>query len=108
MRAVSFDHLIGAGEQRGWHVEAERLGSLKIDRQIEPGGLLSRQVGRSRPLKDAINVIRSAFVYADQTHTIRHQSADPWKNISVIHGWQPIFQREFGNSPRICVHEWRG
>jgi hypothetical protein len=24
----SFDHLVGASEQRWWHVEAERLGGL--------------------------------------------------------------------------------
>ena len=29
--AASFDHLIGADEQRGRHGEAERLGGLEID-----------------------------------------------------------------------------
>ena len=26
-----FDHLVGAREQRGWHVKAERLGGLEIN-----------------------------------------------------------------------------
>jgi hypothetical protein len=25
------NHLVGSREQRGWHVETERLGSLEID-----------------------------------------------------------------------------
>jgi hypothetical protein len=29
-QATSFDHAIGAGEQRRWHAEAERLRSLEI------------------------------------------------------------------------------
>jgi hypothetical protein len=33
--AVSFDHLVGFGEQRRWHVEAERPRSLGVDKQLE-------------------------------------------------------------------------
>src|SRR5258708_40187345 len=33
---TSFDHLIGAGEQRGWNGEAERLRRLEIDHEPKP------------------------------------------------------------------------
>src|SRR4029434_4498516 len=36
----SFDHLVGAGDERGWHSEAERLGYRNIDDEIEFGRLL--------------------------------------------------------------------
>ena len=32
-----FDHLVGDGEQRGRDGEAERLGDLKVDHQLELG-----------------------------------------------------------------------
>jgi hypothetical protein len=38
----SFDHLVGAGEQRLWHVNSQRLGSLHIDDQCEMGWLFDR------------------------------------------------------------------
>jgi hypothetical protein len=37
--ASLFDHYVGAGEQRRWHVNSERLGSLHIDDQFEMGWL---------------------------------------------------------------------
>jgi len=46
MRVGSFDYLVGAGEQRRWHGEAERLSSLEIDDQLELGRLLDRKIGR--------------------------------------------------------------
>jgi hypothetical protein len=44
-RMQLFDHLVGAGEQRRWHVEAERLGGFQIDDQFEPCRLHDREVG---------------------------------------------------------------
>jgi hypothetical protein len=39
---LSFDHLVGAREQRRRHVNSERLGSLHIDDQFEMGWLFDR------------------------------------------------------------------
>jgi hypothetical protein len=38
----SFNHLVGAGQQRWWDSEAERLSSRQIDDEIELGRLLHR------------------------------------------------------------------
>ena len=40
--AASLDHLIGGGQQRFWDGEAERLGGLEIDRELDLRDLLHR------------------------------------------------------------------
>ena len=44
--ARSFDDLVGAREARWRDREAERLGSVEVDDQLEGRGLLDRQIGR--------------------------------------------------------------
>jgi hypothetical protein len=41
---ASFDHFVGAGEERGWDSKAERLGVLEVDGQLEFDRPLDRNI----------------------------------------------------------------
>jgi hypothetical protein len=51
--SCSLDHLVGAGEQRGRHGEAEHSCGLSIDDEPELARLLDRKFRRLRTLEDA-------------------------------------------------------
>ena len=61
----SFDHLVGAREQRGRHFKAEALRRLEVDRKLVLGRRLYRQLGWLLALEDAIDVAGSLPVNAD-------------------------------------------
>src|SRR5262245_8766839 len=60
--AHSLDHLIGAGEQRGWHFEAERACSLEVDGEFVLVRGLDGQIGRFLASQDAVHVLCGASV----------------------------------------------
>ena len=57
------------------HVEAERLGGLEVDDQLELGRRLHRQVGRLLALEDAIDIAGRAPVLVDQVRPVGNQAA---------------------------------
>jgi hypothetical protein len=51
-----FYYLVGEGEHSRRHGEAERLGSLEVEHELELGGLHYGQVGRLFTLENATRV----------------------------------------------------
>jgi len=69
------DHLVGAGEQRRRHVEAKRLRGDQVEREIELGRLLDRNIGGLRAPQNFVHIIASTPKHAGDIGTIGHESA---------------------------------
>jgi hypothetical protein len=78
--APLLNHVVGAGEQRGRDVEAERFRGLEIDNQLVFGGLLHGQVGWFGALENLVDVESRAPMEVIDVRTITHETAhDPGK-----------------------------
>src|SRR4051794_27631817 len=72
---LSFDHLVGAEQERLRHGEAEGLGGLEVDRKLELDRLLDGEVGRLGALQDAVDITSRAAEQIDPVDAIGDQTA---------------------------------
>jgi hypothetical protein len=70
-----FNYLIGTHQERLGNLQADRLGGLEIDDQIEFGWLQYRQVGGLLALEDAANINAGLTVAIGKQSPVAHQHA---------------------------------
>src|SRR6516164_9657148 len=87
---TSFDHLVGAQQERFRDREAERFGGLQINDQFIIGGILHRQLGWLRTSEDAINVDGCLAVLLSGVVSIGCQSALSNEIAEIVNGWQAM------------------
>jgi hypothetical protein len=69
-----FNCFVGTCEHCRRNFEAERLGCLEIDEQLEPGRLLDRQVCWFGAFENIVNEVGRAAIQADQVRAVTNQT----------------------------------
>src|SRR6516162_10045850 len=73
--AGSFDDLVGEREQGRRYVDAEQLGCLQVDHELEPGRADDRQVGGALALEDTARIDAELAVQVRNVWSVAHQPA---------------------------------
>src|SRR5215510_7010335 len=74
-RAASFDHLVGAQEERLGNLQSEHPGSGQIDGEVELGWLFDWQVGRLCAAQDLVDILGRAPEKVGHVCSIGHQAS---------------------------------
>ena len=101
----SFDHLVGAGQQRRWHFETKRLCGDKIDDEIEFGWLLHRDVARFRPMQNLVDKVGRAPEQVGNICSIGHQASSFDALPITVHRWYAHSQCQCVDTNPVGVYE---
>src|SRR5215469_4550640 len=70
----SFNHLVRQRKQLVRHVQAERLGGLEVEHELELAGSYDRQFGRLLALQNAPNVDAGQAICIGDARAVAHET----------------------------------
>src|SRR5437870_5951176 len=86
----SLDHLVRAQQQRLRDPEAERLGGLQVDHELELGRLFHGKLAGLRALEDLVGEACESVVKVGIVHRVGYQSPGLDELAGRIGGRQPV------------------
>src|SRR3954449_10800410 len=92
--ALLFDHCVGALLELNGYIEAERLGGLEIDHQLELDRSLDGKLARLGALEDAIGIRRRAPKIIDHVISVGQQAAEFSEETVRIEGRETVASRQ--------------
>ena len=92
--AASFDHFVGAAEQRCWEGQTEGLGGFQVDDKCNFCHLLNWQVGRFGALENFAGVDTLLAIDVNQIGSVAHQAAGVDEVAYSIDGWHRVAGRQ--------------
>src|SRR5712692_3066979 len=98
----SLNYLVRPLQQSLRDRQPERLRRLKVDDQLELGGLLDGQIRRLRPLENLVHVARGAPILLKLVRPVRDKTVCLDKILQTIHCWQPMSSDEFYYSSPVA------
>jgi hypothetical protein len=90
----SFDHLVGAGEQRARDRKTKCLGGSQIDDQFEPGGLYDRKICRFGSIENPTQVDTSLERCVVAHGRVANQTAGGGELGPLVHDWHLVARRQ--------------
>src|SRR5215471_3996387 len=86
---TSFDHLVGAQQERLGDCQPERLGGCKIDDEIKLGRLLDRDVAWLRPAQNLVDILGRAPEHTREGRSVGNETPGLDKIAGIENHWQP-------------------
>src|SRR5262245_57066554 len=102
----SFDHLVGAGEERRRNFEAKRSCGLQVNDQFELGRAHHGEVGRFFTLKDAAAIDAGLAKLLGNAWSVTHQPAGFGELARRIDCGQYMARRQRSKLHAVVVEQW--
>src|SRR5262249_32956481 len=89
----SFDHLVGAVEQRGRDRDAQRLRSLEVDHEFIFRRLLDGKICRVCTFEDFANINTCSPIEIQWVCSVAHEASGLHVRFKAEYAWQLMLQR---------------
>src|SRR5205085_11104388 len=101
------DHLMGLQEDGRGNRQAQGLGGLRVDDQLELGGLLHGEVGGIGSFENLVHIGGCAPMAVRQARPIGHQAPSLHIHFPVVHGGQLVRGGKIHNPSEQRIYQRR-